>query len=343
MKKLKKIISCLLAATSLFGIFSFSGCGGDDETEYKQFSGGNGSAYERYQAVEGTYKITVTEEDQEQYISFFPSKTGTWAIESSGATNVINPKVSFYNASVEYLGNPVAEHDDKSETNKNFYYEFEVKPVFYYGITDENGSAVVNPEYRDTFMVQIDDETISSYPVTFDITFKFVSDYYTPEKEYTRYDVETTETLSKFPDRPSNVEFKTVPYAANPVYNETDGFYHIGSKDGELIMVRITQVATRLFDTSFTLVNANRNCLLIQTLENDEIVLYDYSDLIINVYPQYCNNDGVYPVNQELYRFLNMYIVENRNDVNIPSSTPTEKKWLAPCYYYKQVESDSVA
>ncbi len=342
MKKLKKIISCLLAATSLFGVFSFSGCD-EDEVEYNQFSGGNGTEYDRYQAVEGTYKINVTEEDQKQYIAFFPSKTGTWAIESSGGTAIINPKVSFYNASAEYLGNPVESNDDKSETDKNFYYEFEVKPKFYYGVIDENDSAVVNPEYRDTFMVQIDDSTISSYPVTFDITFKFVSDYYTPDKEYTRHDVQTTETLSKFPDRPSDVEFKTVPYAATPVYNETDGFYHIGSEDGEVIMVRITQVATRLFDTSFTLVNANRNCLLLQTVEDGEIVLYDYSDLIINVYPQYCNDDGVYPVNQELYKFLNMYIVENLNDVNIPASTPTEKKWLAPCYYYKQAETDSAA
>ncbi len=55
-----------------------------------------------------------------------------------------------------------------------------------------------------------------------------------------------------------------------------------------------------------------------------------------NCYENFCNSDGVYPVNQELHTFLTLY---TKAHPPINGTTLSENLWLAPCYYYSEVPS----
>ena len=81
-----------------------------------------------------------------------------------------------------------------------------------------------------------------------------------------------------------------------------DGYYHMNSKDGKIIAVMLTKtdvVGDRIGDAINTWTNA-----LISDEENNKV--YDYKGLI-NFYTFFVNADGVYGLNEDLYKFLQTF------------------------------------
>lgn len=290
------------------------------------FRSGNGEMYNRYDGGYGTYRITINSAEEELFLSFDPDSTGTFAIFSTGNVDVL---MNGYAATAHTcFPNHNKDTDNRSENNLNFYHQFEADSVYY------------NEEFRETVGVQARSE---SYPVTFHVSFIKLSDYFTPPVVYERVEVNTEETLSAFPDRPSDKKLLEANYDATIVYNETDRFYHVDSVDGPVLLVKLTTNPSRLFSNenpanaaTFQTINAESAAVFYMTATKDDGTKYykDYTKLIQQVYPEYVNSDGVYGVTKELKQFLYEYVVLHKNSVNIDASVAEENRWLAPCYYY---------
>lgn len=164
---------------------------------------------------------------------------------------------------------------------------------------------------------------------------------------------------------PSGTKPTPVPYDSEYFYDESVGYYRVGTPDapGQIIYLAISSSATRLMDTmDFCSVNYQGNNLSLSggtTVEGNYIVK-DYAAFFMNnggdisgetpadpnanCYQNYVNKDGLYPVNQELYEFLQLYLAKNK-PIDIPdsiwnnASARAKSAWLAPCYTYAALEA----
>lgn len=139
----------------------------------------------------------------------------------------------------------------------------------------------------------------------------------------------------KAPEPSSTQELKAIDYDESYFFDETVGYYRMGTKDipGEIIYAAITKKAERIFESmSFidALENFGRNVYLGDGKDeegNNKVISYipflyncaddnnhnnGEKDLNKNCYMNYCNSDGVYPVTKELYQFLNLYVRSHR-------------------------------
>ena len=139
--------------------------------------------------------------------------------------------------------------------------------------------------------------------------------------------------LSTFAERPTGASLYEAPYEGTYVFNQTDGYYHVGTVDGPILMVAITKTPDRFIDVPFTQVADVSNSLMLQERINGEIVLYNYRDFIYNDYSSKVNTEGFYGVNAELKLFLDRYVAK-WGDSSKAQSEPANVRWLAPCYYY---------
>ncbi len=185
----------------------------------------------------------------------------------------------------------------------------------------------------------------------------------------------------KAEDMPEDMVLVDVPYESEYFYDDPawggDGYYHLGSKEnkGDIIYVAINRNATRLFaDGKFTNILQNSGTALNLNdglTEDGNYNVLCYTPFIMNwkdedaawgsrpgvgssssssepeadptknAYQNYCNDDGVYPVNKELHTFLTLYVRQNK-----PSDTEISLEdwqsgahwlWLSACYTYNQL------
>ncbi len=165
------------------------------------------------------------------------------------------------------------------------------------------------------------------------------------------------------PAGPEGKKAAVVPYES-AYFLDDDGYYRLGTPEnpGELIYLAVTAIAPRmLLDKSFCMIQYEGNNLSVpfgMTVEGDYLIKSyaaffmnnggDISgtasaDPSANCYENYVNSDGLYPVNEELYEFLQLYLKKNK-PMDIPddiwnNEVLREKcAWLAPCYYYADLE-----
>ncbi len=189
-------------------------------------------------------------------------------------------------------------------------------------------------------------------------------------------------TKGKAEDGPEGKALKDVPYDAEYFYDTATGYYRLGTKEypGEIIYVKLTKSAERVFSDGGTFVALNTDTLTLSYGENadGDICSYNYVPFMLNwknddavtggrplpeqenttpeadpdkkCYQNYCNADGAYPVNKELYKFLNLYLRRNKpmdedlsqemysEEIKKDFENPEEdnKLWLAACYYYEE-------
>jgi len=135
-------------------------------------------------------------------------------------------------------------------------------------------------------------------------------------------------------------------------FDETVGYYRLGTKNepGEIIYVAITKLGAPIFGegnaVSFTTLLDTGNPLTLYQgrLPSGDELVYDYASMFMkeesyggtpgNNYQEFVNKDGLYPVTQELYKYLNRY-------VELKTSLSGEDAWLAACYYYELLELGS--
>ena len=116
---------------------------------------------------------------------------------------------------------------------------------------------------------------------------------------------------------------------ANAVYNSEDGYYHLNSADGKIILVMLTKndyIEERVGDAL-----NSWDSYGINNVEENKI--YDYS-AVINAYANVANADGVYALTQDLYEFLQAF--KDRFMGALDEGTDPECRWLLPCVYYKE-------
>lgn len=115
-----------------------------------------------------------------------------------------------------------------------------------------------------------------------------------------------------------------------------DGYYHIGSADGAILLVNITKNNPLLGgEVSFVTVNAEsgtENLLISYIRDEMHHEVYYYASML-KEYAQLCNEDGVYPVNEQLYTFL-LEWTNQRASSQIIGSLEKEQAFLLACAYY---------
>ena len=172
-----------------------------------------------------------------------------------------------------------------------------------------------------------------SFPATFPVVFMRIKDSFEePLPQITS--VKVTEELTQFPELDGTLTSCLMDGTVNPVYNEEDRFYHANSKDGAIIVAKISKPCEYL-DKSFSTIQDAGNSSL--TLNNK----YDYTDFIAQ-YAEVCNSKGVYGVTEELMLFLHRYQSSHRYfgstgwvSGQLDYEPVEEFYWLFACYTYE--------
>lgn len=305
---------------------------------------GAGTEYDRYELTEGYYEIECNR--GVIWLSFSIPEAGQYALYTVGDADD-SVELNRYDASAQYIPNisfPAKELEDgclySSISCNSITWSAEWRAT--YSISGKSGTAV---KLR---FVRIADEAWSPATVRVSHLAKQINGKHAP-----RGDEGTSPTV--------------VPYQTEYYYEESSGYYRMGTPNnpGDIIYVAITSIPTRmLVDKAFTQIQyeAASNLYLSygKTVDGDYLVR-DYLPFISgdtdndmateeayadNCYKNFVNSDGLYPVNQELFEFLNLYVQKNC-PMDIPEEIRTDpeqftaKAWLAACYYYKNLTPGS--
>ena len=131
----------------------------------------------------------------------------------------------------------------------------------------------------------------------------------------------------------------------NLVLNEDDGFYHIGSKDGPLVLVNLTEDSEYL--ASFKNILDRSGVVKYFFNENDEYVKKEsYSECLLEYIESADSEHGVYPLTADLKYIIqqrgdyvgwfdesrDLYLFKDTNGIHIPGIN-NEISWLFMCCY----------
>lgn len=288
---------------------------------------GAGTEYNRYECVEDYYEFEIGSEGT-TWLSFAVKEAGQYALYST--ENAAGVKVTRYDASAHYVTYPG--FDGRELNNKNFISTVNCAEMFF------------SVEWRATFCLK--GNSGDKVKVRF---VKIDAPAWVPG--YTHVDMIPQEINGKVADDCNDGEIPVdVPYSSDYFYDETCGYYRLGTKDnpGKIIHVAITACAERLMgEMSFAYVDGAGNNLAIGDGKDAEgnFIVKEYAYFIAqkedgsnsdNCYVNFVNSDGMYPVNQELYDFLNLYVKKNPPlDVE---NIAAEDVWLAACYTFEAIE-----
>jgi hypothetical protein len=260
-------------------------------------------------ASTGKYKITVTGGATMYY---FAGSRANATVDSNGVPSIIN----------NYTG------DGKSNTTEN-------------SITINNESTSAR---GDKILGLISDKN-----VTVTITVERVDDAKElPEVTVKKVTVPTN--LTKWAEKSSGETLTLMPItgAFTAVYNETDGYYHVNSASGPILLVTLTKTVSRFMEYSlydYPLYANSENqgvwddsaMLLNGTGEGDYdedgnlLYKYDYND-VLKAYSALVNSDGVYGVDKTIYDMLNCLAASSFGIDILDAAKGYE--WLLDCKYY---------
>lgn len=322
--------------------------------------------------VGGTHSLTINQEDAFARLSLSATKAGKFT-----ATVLGNVKAFISLGNSQYIDaknpefiNPDNLIPDESYAPRNASSGKVTSVPF-----PEQGPNINNPYDKDvvsgkiTWFIAVKAE---SYPVTIEVKIEKVADL-----TNTVNNVGVTGTLSKFDDAPNDKELAPVEISAateSGLTKDSEGFYHLGSADGPLVVVKITSAventrmsnpcALALFETAEKPVNyiidvtsqADRENLDKGNTYNDYRTMLRgfkyYEDFrqsgqstiavapktySADCYAGNVNKDGVYPLTQDLYDFLHEFN-EAYFAIIMGDSTAAynELNWMYPLYYYVQ-------
>lgn len=303
------------------------------------------SSYTLQNGKGGVLEVTVGKENTNAVIAFGPTEAGPYKVTAQGdARAVISTSPSTFS---EFIETPPADSEYSANATASFMaYTSEVqgKSQIYISFTAK----------------------AESYPVTLNVKIERTD---APVMDSYRT-VEVSERLTQF-EKPADQELSGVPLdgTAKLVYNETDRFYHLDTQNGPVVVVNITgALEANRFEAGCT--------LAYMELVNEQLAVYkfvtktdvgedteDYSVFLRGFsqyeytngahgfvpsipsqittetyYAKYVNEDGVYPLTEELKDFLEKFYRVNKFafDWNLPVSVNAESAWMFPCYYYVQ-------
>ncbi len=296
---------------------------GEDEVAIDPNSG-------RWECREGYYEITLNA--KENWLSFAVSSIGQYALYSIENPNGVT--LARYDASANYI-TPTS-YPARVDDGGNVHSTVNCAKVY----SSENDLA----NWRATYKV--------SGNVGDVIKLRFVR---IADPAWTPSYVQIQQIAQQIDGTADEIseEFSAeqVPYESNYFYDETDGYYYLGTKEnkGSRLYVQLKTATRFLSDKAILELLGDTNGFLISKGQNPEgdYILYDYSTFFLkdhpnfeepieNSYANHMNSRGFYPLNQELFTFLNDYVTTKGNDETWGVSL--DKAWLAPCYYFRELE-----
>ena len=315
---------------------------------------GAGTEYNRYELTEGYLEVECQGYNNEGkpypvWLSFSTLEPGQYALYSIDGSR--GTQLKRYDASAHYI--PTSK-DGVFGTGNDFDYYIGFEATM---LDDGNHYSVINcpsdvwsTSWRATYSV-VGEKGESVY-------LRFVKiDTPAWRPGYVKDKVVAQQINGKAPEGEAGTEAALVPYDTDYFYDETTGYYRMGTKEnpGATIFAAITATAPRMLtDKAFTQIQYEGDNLSLpfgKTADGDYL-LKDYCPFIMNdgsyggtynSYQTFVNSDGMYPVNQELFTFLNLYVDKNK-PMDIPEDIWTNKRenaWLAACYYYANLTPGS--
>ena len=311
-----------------------------------EYSSCTGTAFDRYQLSSDNYYEVELGRTKNLWVSVSVPEAGQYALYSTENKGV---SVKRYDASTQYI--PI----DKDGNYIGF--DAGVRADGNFVATVSCGDMYWSDQWRATFCLTGEAGSTAKFHIV-----KIADPAWAPG--YTHKDVLAEQIDGKAPNGPEGSLPTVVPYTTEYFYDyneDTDtGYYRMGTPEnpGEIIYVAITSVPVRmLLDATFADIEYQGPNLSLDggyNADGDHVVL-NYAPFIMNdesyggtynSYQTFTNDDGLYPVNQELFTFLNLY-VQKSMPMDIPDeiwSDPVQRAnsaWLAACYYYAELELGS--
>lgn len=170
------------------------------------------------------------------------------------------------------------------------------------------------------------------------ITVERIGDAYeVPQKQIVSVPIECDPIKWSDDETGNTLTLMPISESLKTFYNEEDGFYHISSVNGPILYMNINNAVERvsgypinvLNDPEITPFGADTFVFNVEVDDrNNPTKAYDFNNMI-NTYSALCNSDGVYPVNSDLYLFLQNFGVKC-----VSASPDSDLNWLLPCCYY---------
>lgn len=311
------------------------------------------SSYIEHEGVGGILDLTVGKENTNAVVAFTPRTAGVYNLTVQGEALTV---VKTYNSQPDEFLTDVPANE-----------EYAAKASIEASVSAKaaTGGTVVY------FAVAV---KADSYPAEVNVVIKKTADV----SETYKY-AEVKEELTQY-TKPEGKELHGVALdgTATLVYNADDKFYHLGTADGPVVVVNLTGsldsnrfeagcslaymelVDSRLatYAVDVTEEGATTTSILDYTLFLRGFEKYDYENSMLGLkpvipkkittevyYAKYVNEDGVYPLTQELKQFLERFYAANAEtfEWQLPMDADLKSAWLFPCYYYGEAsESDAI-
>lgn len=278
-----------------------------------------------------------------------PAYAGWYSLESwvEISENEVNPILEYYNGTEQggkYWDSTINSGGAASTYTKNFRFEvqlgkLEVGNVWAFGIHVESKN--------------------EKYPIAVDFTIKFEGTYEALEPNYTVVEAKGPFDISSTPAGRFEYNYKatnSVLMGSRFKLNKADGFYHLYDEKqyadnggyGPVLYAKITKPSEVLYsvDYGFT---SNLINLAIEYHDpfNYNLIIYKDYNKFIDTYKDYCNADGVHPVNEELKQFLQEWAIVQSYfhdgsgfaesgvaETGVKLISSFEDQWLFGCGYY---------
>lgn len=274
-------------------------------------------------------------DDSLYYISVTPYKpehVGRYRISITGLPEGVEAYVGLYPSTGSSY---VAATPSASATGHDPELEFNVEERY---LVDETGAFT----YENSWLFGIRLEGTAKYPVSINISVERIRDLI-PGQDYIKTDrlypkAEGTKTVTEVMGDLSGKTLHTIGAEEAREMNlvlGADGYYHIGSADGAILMVNLTNNNVFYGNASFQTVNSIAQSISLYTQVKIDEMHFEvtYYQQMVDGYAPLCN-DGYYMVNEQLYNFLRELIDQQIPDIQ-KQDLDKDHAFLLACGYYK--------
>ncbi len=285
----------------------------DVDTEFKTY------------ALDAGESFVNISEGGTSYFIFTPTKQGLYKISSSDHS----VKVGYHGApTFPQLNNIADMNEDLS---------------FYFNVKDSH----IGTSGTGTSQYIISAENIGETAISCIIKVEREGDYIKDVTDEPWTDVMPTNKLEKYvPEAPLSENMLTNLDITNAgltvVFNENDGYYHLGSADGPLVLVRISSESDYI--ASFTEICETDRLAAYFYDENEKFVKKESFNKLIAKYAEICDEvTGVCPLDKDL-EYMIKTVGEYKGWWNYEAGTqifanivvPIQNAWLFACCYVSQ-------
>ncbi|MBE5745610.1 MAG: hypothetical protein E7355_05725 [Clostridiales bacterium] len=326
------------------------------------FTSGNGGEFSRFEGSEGYYEIEL-KANQTHYYSFSVPSAGQYALVTN--TKKTGLTIERCDASTQYIAPttyPAQTLDNGTLYSyvhcSNKYFNYEWRATYKISCTT-NGSIVIR-------FVRVGDALQDpKHNVTNVTATEIVGKAQDKTQAFVATEVPwlVSDATEYFYDENCEMTFIDLTTGEEKT---AKGFYRLGTEanPGEIIYVAINKAPSRYLGEAFSTIQyKGDNLTLYADMDVDgNTYSNSYVNFIMNngglldnenggvpvvgdpqmlCYMNAANKDGLFPVNQELFDFLNAYVALNKPILDEGVTVNEKDYWLAPCYYYIEEELGS--